>query len=95
MKKYETMEFNEKIKILNEIKNKPNESRLILNTMTQDERAEFAKMKMNQNILIEQSENISDYGVDLQDESLEDYVKRNNLIPYEVVKNNIEKILGK
>ena len=61
--------------------------------MTYQEKVKLTEIRSHNNLLMENVEGAC-YGVDLNGESLEDYVKRNNLISYETAKNNIENIIG-
>lgn len=61
--------------------------------MSYQEKVKLTEIRLQNLKLTESTDGVS-YGVDLNGESLDEYIKRNHLIPYETVKNNIEKIMG-
>lgn len=87
------MNFDEKMNLLETLKNDVNKSRKIIDCMSYQEKVKLTEIRSKNLKLTESTDGLS-YGIDLNGESLDDYIKRNHLIPYETVKNNIEKIMG-
>lgn len=91
-KEMNSMNFDEKMKLLETLKDNPNESRTIIDIMTYQEKVKITELRSRVLKLAESVDGAA-YGVDLKGESLDDYIKRNNLIPYETVKKSIENIM--
>lgn len=87
------MSFEEKMSLLESLKNNVNKSRAIIDKMTYQEKVKLTEIR-TRNLNLKESMSRTICGVDLNGESLDDYIKRNNLISYETVKNNIENIIG-
>lgn len=87
------MDFEEKVKLLETLKDNVKESRVIIDSMTYQEKVKLTEIRLR-NLSLKESVNGMTYGVELNCESLDDYIKRNNLIPYETVKSKIENMIG-